>query len=473
MVVLVLFLCAGALATQASELSSQQALADWRELARLYNDVKRHLQDYEDGCVAAATTTEYAHALLAFTDFESNYVPKIERILHKFRSTYGASCADADSNIVRLVGQALPSLPRPSMMLRTLRRGYAGARRFRRTMAAQLLRDAQHLLATIRHYPEHLQLAKYDEAIALIHLATQFDAQCEKAITLLHSAREDREKCLAVIEHARDLRGWPGDFPGFIGPGNPRRLRAAAYQFLTNTHGWHGSSDLPITILALSLRSNWYAVAKNVFGEPTQWGLPVYAAVAVPTDDTRNVMVYELTLCTSGKKPAPPFTEVFVSDSWVMRRSNLPREAPPRSHRLVSPLLRVILATLTLIVGILAAAPWLTQRLPQSAFMISRLAPQQELWGLAAMCVALLVFLRNLFLLRPFADLLPIVLACATGLVLCKHALERLCADTPFAAVFAAQEQHVAALERQRVPLGITTTIAGVLHLLFGSWWLI
>lgn len=279
---------------------------------------------------------------------------------------------------------------------------------------------------------------------------------------------------LVAVAGSTAARAWPGHDKHFAGPGTRSELVTAARMYLEHAPDWGANQDNPADILAIAINGDWWSVEKNILGETTTWGLPVYVALVDKDTPPGSVRVIEVLLCTSGGKKAPPFVGVRVGESWMMRRENLPAGGKDGNGRgLFGTISWLALVLANVVAGLLAAEPLLLPKAAALRRVYAVLIPERGLIGFIVVVVALLVFVRNLLRLAPLADLLPIVAALAAGLVLGKEMIMRALAGTKAGAMLSEQAQWLAALAARQVPLGIVCLVLGVLHVLVGGWWLV
>ncbi|MCX7846491.1 MAG: hypothetical protein N2595_00445 [bacterium] len=455
--------------------SGEEALQDWRELVEVYYDVEDRLREYADGFIHARDTAEYARALVEFTRFEREDLPRVAAILDRYRARYGTRAKAIDEAMRELVSERPLGLRGAGATFEEMERGYKGASAVRTNMGAALLEKAQAELKLLRVLPEELRLERYEEIKQLLQIGAQFDPQNQAITARLGSIEKEKAEAVTVLERERDARRWPGDFSGFRGPGDVAELLAAVRKLLEGAPEWGGDTNDGLEVVAIALRGNWWSVEKNVLGQTTKWGLPVYVATASAKEDPRNVRVYELVAYTAGAEAAPPFTGVTVGESWVMRRAHVPSGCGGwrGGWGVVGRVIWLLLGVSNVLVGIAGAAPLLRERAPHVGWGWGVLERRRVFLGIVATMVALVAFVRNLFLLRLLSDLVPIVTGLATGLVLGRPMLQQVVAMRGLNKVAGAYEGLAEPLAGIQVPLGIASVLAGVLHLVVGSWWLL
>jgi len=81
----------------------------------------------------------------------------------------------------------------------------------------------------------------------------------------------------------------------------------------------------------VAVRGQWEIAETNIFGQVTQWRLPIHLAVTDETLKKQNIaMVYELSILgkvgSPGSAPkSPPYDGFWVGDSWMMRLNKVPK----------------------------------------------------------------------------------------------------------------------------------------------------
>jgi len=100
-------------------------------------------------------------------------------------------------------------------------------------------------------------------------------------------------------------------------PGKPADLVAAAQKYFTATYPKE-------KVLQVTVAGNWFVAKQNIFGQPIQWGLPIYCASQQSEPGICRVFKSSVLTGTGlGIAKAPPFTDHWTSDSYRMLNSNL------------------------------------------------------------------------------------------------------------------------------------------------------
>ncbi|MCX7004371.1 MAG: hypothetical protein NTV22_14010 [bacterium] len=462
-----------------------EALKDWTALVALHTQVREPLDKYQTGFLY----DKPAEQLAAFAVFEKNDLPKIKAMLASFGAKYGTTPGDIENKIFPIVGRS--DLRSAGSTYQELQRGYTGACALRKNMGDKLLQEAGRTLEMMPNYAESTRAERYDEVKTTLALAAQFDPDNATIKAKLAAIDKDKYAAQGKTEQERDARQWPGHFKGFAGPGNVKDLVKASFAFLVNAPDWGASQKNPCEIVAIAIKGNWWAIEKNMLGQVTQWGLPVYVAVASNKGDPKNVTVFELSMCTADGNKAPPFNSVAVGDNFTMRRNNVTGGSGGgggTTGGMLGSLLWLGLALANIIAGLLAAAPLLAIKAPQLAVVYRKLTPFRNLIGVLTLAIGVLSFLWALLHFSLLSGILPQLSAMAVGLFLGKELLMRKpamaaasgasaqkVAAAADAAALKAQEllikyqSKIALLDVYQVPIGIACIVLGVLHLLISG----
>ncbi len=463
-----------------------EALKDWQALVALHTQVREPLDKYQSGFLY----DKPAEQLAAFATFEKNDLPKIKAMLASFGAKYGTSPGDIENKIFPIVGRGPSDLRSAGSTYEEMQRGYAGASALRKNMGDKLLQEAQRTLEMMPNYAESTRAARYDEVKTTLALAAQFDPSSATIKDKLAAIDNDKSAAQGQLDKERDARQWPGHFKGFAGPGNVKDLVKASLAYLVNAPDWGANQKNPCEIVAVAIKGNWWSVEKNVLGQTTQWGLPVYVAVASKKGDPDNVTVFNLSMCTTDGTKAPPFDGVTVGDNFIMRRKNVTGGGGGggTTGGLLGSLLWLGLALANIIAGLLAAAPLLAIKAPQLAGVYKKLTPFRNLIGVITLAIGALSFIWALLHFALLSGILPQLSAMAVGLFLGKELLMRKpalaaargasaqkVAAAADAAALKAQElltkyqSKIALLDVYQVPIGIACIVLGVLHLLISG----
>ena len=154
-----------------------------------------------------------------------------------------------------------------------------------------------------------------------LQMAARFSPQDAEVREWQGKIKAMRIKSKADIEKALDGARFPAAFAGFAGPGDAVGLAASALRYFTQEGGWEPNE----TVVKVVVAGNWVVAATNIFGEPIQWGLPIWAA-AYRNDSKEIARVFRLTILTKeglGVAKRPPWTGVWTGDSFRMRTANV------------------------------------------------------------------------------------------------------------------------------------------------------
>ena len=263
--------------------------------------------------------------------FNQNFRPKIETVLQKVYSKFGEGVdrAELDKKYSEIFDKAPIILRRevssPGSILNDFTAGLSGIDATAESLAQHLINQAEEELHSEYRSQNSLEYYRKDLATAKLLDADSNVNEVLKAI--------DSE--LASIKNANNDKinnnSFPQDYRNFAGPGDLEKLLQEAFDWLDNSPAWgkriEPYSHYPV---AVALKGDWTVVKRSATGLPTQWGLPIYAAVTNPEKEKDGIVrVFSLTAVgretidpQQGQKP--PFVNVHVGDSWDMKISNLP-----------------------------------------------------------------------------------------------------------------------------------------------------
>jgi hypothetical protein len=188
--------------------------------------------------------------------------------------------------------------------------------------AKRILSDALERMALIESFIADTERDKrYALADEKIRMGLKFNPADPELKAWAAKIPALRQKSKADIEKTMDAAAFPGPMAGFAGPGNPAQLVASLKTYFNQKDGSQ-------TTLAVNIAGNWVVAKRNIFGDPIQWGLPIWAA-SVKKDSPEIAQVFKLTVLTEeglGVQKSPPWTGEWVGDSFRMRARNVPAQ---------------------------------------------------------------------------------------------------------------------------------------------------
>jgi len=119
-------------------------------------------------------------------------------------------------------------------------------------------------------------------------------------------------------------RRWPSGARRVSGGGSARALANAAKRFLSQSPNWGGHPERNITVVAVTVASDWVVAERSITGQPTKYGLPVHAAVIQPETPEGQVDHFELTMVTPTARKGPRFEGARVGDYERMLIQRVP-----------------------------------------------------------------------------------------------------------------------------------------------------
>lgn len=462
--------------------SEAEALKDWNALQSSIEALNTQM----DGVVpqyAPNIIGSDSDAMLArLAEYDKNLKRTLTAQLEQFVKKYGDTSA-MDNKLSSMIAIDWRSGKHPttqaSQLYATLEKYMENIEQARQNKSEELMREAEELQSSIQRWSSWVTDENFDKLESLLKAALGFNPGNETAKKWLAGLGKERREAKAAVEKKINEAKWPGHSANFSGPGNPDELAKSALEWLQKDEKEAGRRD---RTFAVAVRGDWVSAKKNLLGQTVQWGLPIWAACYFEEEQAQGICrVFALTILTQAGGPdikqAPPWTYTWVGDNYTMRIKNVKggvvsgRSARGgRAQRgMASGAFRLLLALGNVAAGLLAAAPLLKTKVSALEAVYAKTDSHRPVIGIAALGIALLALLRNLFRLALLADLLPILALLTAGLLLGGNLLISKLAGTKAGALAAAQESRIAALGKIQVPLGIACMALGILHLLAGG----
>lgn len=404
---------------------------------------------------------------------------RADAMRESFSNKYGADRDAIAASVRRIMGKQSLDVPHgPGSLFDSLDRDLKEIDRARADAVRQMV-DAAKRNAATRAVDADRREQDFGTARRCLEIALKLDPDSAEAKEVMQSlgagAAAADEKAQAVI----DAGQWEPHSSRFQGPGDPDELAESAREWLLAD--WTKDKDL----LAVRVNGDWFVAKKDIFGKPTNWGLPVEAAFKRHTDRDagRDVAwVYSLSMVTRENEKAPPWEGARVGSNRRMRASKI--SAPGAAGKAPGMVPRLLLFGALACCGLLLAGSYLTTRVAALAPVVGALRPLRSLIGVAALVIGLVLLIGNL--LSPLADLLPQAAAIVAGLFLGLELLLRKPARLATAegedlahkagqkvdaavektqAFLAKHQGSVRKIERYQVPLGILCLVLALLHL--------
>ncbi|MBI5832237.1 MAG: hypothetical protein HZB16_08015 [Armatimonadetes bacterium] len=331
-----------ATAALAADPTPEQVNADIDKLIELSGKYAEQLGAFTGGAMVHETTEEgmigKAEKLLSnLAEVEKEAVPAVQPVLAQIVERYGAAQDPADTNWEIKTENAvdtrfweLKAARRDdgSRAFSRLFKGLNSIGRTRRASATYLV-DYVKAMPAITFYTPDVRVKQAEKWKALLGFAVKLDPNSAEAHA--QAALIDQVVATAVrsIEQEADATVWPGHVAEFGGPGSTSQLAKAALDYFAAEKTW-GGSERKITVLAVAVRGEWKVAETNVFGQVTQWRLPIVLAITTPDYKAKNMArIYELSVLAKlgapGTAPkAPPFEGFWVGNSKMIRPAKLP-----------------------------------------------------------------------------------------------------------------------------------------------------
>ncbi|MBN2000433.1 hypothetical protein JW935_22980, partial [candidate division KSB1 bacterium] len=179
------------------------------------------------------------------------------------------------------------------------------------TRALQFLEGVDSITDTARD-------RRYAQVEEKIQLGLKFNPNDSELKEWAVKIKQLRQKSQQDVAKALEEARFPGHYTNFAGPGNVNQLAESCIKYFNN-------EDPSQTTVRVSVAGNWVVAKRNIFDQPIQWGLPIWA-VGYKNDNKEIARVFKLTILTEeglNVKKAPPWTGVWVGDSYRMKSSNI------------------------------------------------------------------------------------------------------------------------------------------------------
>jgi hypothetical protein len=428
----------------------------------------------EDRMIAGAE--QLAAKLDGFTEGTRS---KADAMLESFGGKYGADRDAIAASVKRIMGKQTLDVPHsPGSLFDSLGRDLQEIDRARADAVRQMIDVAKRNAAT-KAVDADRREKEFGTARRCLQVALKLDPQSSEAQEVMDSlgagAAAADEQAQAVI----DAGTWEPHSSRFQGPGDPDELAESARQWLLAD--WTEDKDM----LAVRVNGDWFVAKKDIFGKPTNWGLPIEAAFKRHSDRDagRDVAwVYSLSMVTREAEKAPPWEGARVGSNRRMRASKI--SAPGAAGKAPGVVPRLVLFGALACCGLLLSGSFLTTKVAALGPVVKALQPARSLIGVAALVIGLVFLISNL--LSPLADLLPQAAAMVAGLFLGLELLLKKPARLATAegedlahkagqkvdaavektqAFLAKHEGSVRKIEKYQIPLGIACLVLALLHL--------
>lgn len=306
----------------------RKVIADWEALIKLKDDLYKKTSRFFPNDQNISYTKEQTDQVLAIVDdVLKNDQPKILAFLKDFEAKYGPPGEATDRKIIDLT----PKDPKkgmydeankrpsdlPSRCHQELVDRLTWVRENPKLEARRIMRAVSELMSHIDFIMDTERDKRYAESEAEIQRALRFAPGDPEITKYLADLRAGRKKSQADIKKALESARFPAAFAGFSGPGAPANLAAQATSYFNSAYPKE-------KVLKVAVAGNWFVAKQNIFGEPIQWGLPIY--VASQQSEPGVCRVFKSSVLTGiGLKvaKAPPFTDHWTGDSYRMLTSNL------------------------------------------------------------------------------------------------------------------------------------------------------
>jgi len=255
---------------------------------------------------------------------------EIRPFLMEFRERYGGE-REAVRNALDAAGaQAESDNTRVAYNAATLYEFLEKLDGTREVSAETVAEEVAGRLADIDDFSAKMQQQRMSEAAEMVRLGQAIDPNNARLNRLRGEVAHLSEAKQAEQMARIDAATWPGHVADFEGPGNVGELSESVRSYLAADRDWGQSEKRPQDVLAVSVTGPWQVAAKDVFGRPIQWRLPV--TVAITDDELRPdgiAQAFEVSMVAKEGAPdqapkSPPWDGFWVGDNYYLKVGELP-----------------------------------------------------------------------------------------------------------------------------------------------------
>lgn len=426
--------------------------------------------------------------------FEENDLPKLRELLSRFRARYGAD-RGAIRNTFQEINNAGGSIAGdPGYSWEKLQEVVAAPAETRRKLADELVKLDSSGGQTHQGYNIMTVEESYAQAKAFLELAVAYQPDHEEAKAKLAAIDGDQQEQLAANAKAIDEAVFGDHAASFQGPGTTEEMAAIATKYMSSKESGKDGN-----LLALRIAGDWQVADQNILGDTLTWGLPIEVALR-QHDDPETAKVVSVELITRGDEQRAPFQRHRFFSARYVRVANLPQRNAAASG---FGMLRIPLAGLLVVLGLVAAAPFVETRVPALKSALAVFKPVAPMLGVAALGLGATALTLSIF--SPLRDVLPQAAAIVVGLmmgldILIKrtsllttevpsqpndtapddlkqkaHEAVGVATEAAKQAVTKAQDlliekqASIRRLDAVRVPIGMGCLVVGLMHLVLGG----
>jgi hypothetical protein len=307
---------------------SPEALRDWVTIVEMNKDLRERTGRFFPNPENIAYSPDQTSAVLSLAaDVLKNDRPRILEFLKSFSAKYGQPDDAMDRKIIALTpkdpkkGMYDEANQRPDDLPSQCYNGLVDRLTWVQENPAReakiILRNAMLAVADAEFIMDTHRDAQYQRIEAELKRAQQFNPKDNEITSALSTVQASRKRSAADAKKALESARFPANAPGFAGPGAVPDLVAATRQYYSGAYPKE-------KILAVSVAGGWIVAKTNIFGQPIQWGLPVFCAAQ--QNEPGICRVFKMTVLTgigAGIAKVPPFTDHWTGDSFRMLVANV------------------------------------------------------------------------------------------------------------------------------------------------------
>ncbi len=248
-------------------------------------------------------------------EFEDKELEPLKEKLSAFEAKYGKDLDSIDKKVDEL--GYINNYYRGSYGWEKLKEGIEKIEKARQELAVEIINKLNDQAGRFADMHDFSRLEAHKTARTFLDMAKQFSPDNPQVVEADSKMDKLIQEDVAAFNKKIDEREWPGNTSG--------KESKEAMKFFEGSEDWgkRPAGKETREPLGLAIHGDWSVQAKDIHGNPIQYGIPAYIAVAVNTEKNDNVArVYDVTmrnLESADAKPKPPFHSITVGNSWYIR----------------------------------------------------------------------------------------------------------------------------------------------------------
>jgi hypothetical protein len=313
-----------------AEVTKEQAEADAKNVLELSKKYQDSFYGLSGGPLFWEFDLKPAQKAFEKIDkIDKEIIPLLQPVIKDFAEKYGT---DSMTVYNKFFDMGLKDIgDEVDYKFQQLYESVGNVKKSREESAKECLKNCETIISGFDFYAPTVRLDQMENAKKWLQMGHKFDPSNDEINKKLAGIDQTIAKLAKKMDKEIDAKKWAGNIKDFSGPGTISDLSKAAVEYFKQDRDWGKSSKKKIEVLAVAVRGQWEIAETNLFGQVTQWRLPIHLAVTDETLKKQNIaMVYELSILgkvgNPGSAPkSPPYDGFWVGDSWMMRLNKVPK----------------------------------------------------------------------------------------------------------------------------------------------------